>query len=63
VTAVGELRADATGAFNIVVSNPAGTDPRPWEQAGATWCLSGFSAAPTEAEVREAIGAGPRAAG
>ena len=58
-----ELRGDAAGPFDFVVTNPAGTDPGPWEQAGATWCLSGFGAAPTEAEVREAIDAGPRAAG
>ena len=37
----------------------AGTDPAPWEQAGATWCLTGFGRDPTEAEVREAIDAGP----
>ena len=58
-----ELRAGAEGPFDIVVTNPAGTDPAPWEQAGATWCLTGFGRDPTEAEVREAIDAGPRAAG
>ena len=63
VAAVGELRAGATGPFDFVVENPAGTDPGPWERAGATWCLSAFGAAPTEAEVRDAIGAGSRAAG
>jgi alkanesulfonate monooxygenase SsuD/methylene tetrahydromethanopterin reductase-like flavin-dependent oxidoreductase (luciferase family) len=63
VAIVGELRGDAVGPFDFVVTNPAGTDPAPWEQAGATWCLSGFGPAPTEAEVREAIDAGPRAAG
>jgi alkanesulfonate monooxygenase SsuD/methylene tetrahydromethanopterin reductase-like flavin-dependent oxidoreductase (luciferase family) len=61
VTLMRELRGD--GPFEFVVTNPAGSDPAPWEQAGATWCLSGFGAAPTEAEVREAIDAGPRAAG
>ena len=59
----GSCARDAAGPFDFVVTNPAGTDPAPWEQAGATWCLSGFGAAPTEAEVREAIDAGPRAAG
>ena len=40
------LRApDATGPFDLVVTNPPGTDPAPWEAAGATWCLTGFSAA------------------
>ena len=41
--------------FEIVVTNPAGTDPGPWEQAGATWCLTGFGPTPTRAEVEEAI--------
>ena len=63
VAAVAELRAGAAGPFDFVVTNPAGTDPRPWEQVGATWCLTGFGPDPTEAEVREAIDAGPRAAG
>ena len=58
-----DLRDGADGPFEIVVTNPAGTDTAPWEQAGATWCLTGFGRAPTEAEVREAIDAGPRAAG
>jgi len=56
---VRELRGDDAGPFEFVVTNPAGTDPAPWEQAGATWCLTGFGRAPTEAEVREAIDAGP----
>lgn len=58
-----DLRDGAGGPFDIVVTNPAGTDPAPWEQAGATWCLTGFGRAPTEAEVREVIDAGPHAAG
>jgi alkanesulfonate monooxygenase SsuD/methylene tetrahydromethanopterin reductase-like flavin-dependent oxidoreductase (luciferase family) len=41
--------------FEIVVTNPAGTDPAPWEAAGATWCLTGFGNQPTRAEVEEAI--------
>ena len=56
---VRELRGAGAGPFEFVVTNPAGTDPAPWEQAGATWCLTGFGRAPTEAEVREAIAAGP----
>jgi alkanesulfonate monooxygenase SsuD/methylene tetrahydromethanopterin reductase-like flavin-dependent oxidoreductase (luciferase family) len=54
-----QRRDDAAGAFEIVVDNPPGTDPAPWEAAGATWCLTGFGATPTEAEVRSAIHAGP----
>jgi alkanesulfonate monooxygenase SsuD/methylene tetrahydromethanopterin reductase-like flavin-dependent oxidoreductase (luciferase family) len=45
--------------FDLVVTNPAGTDCGPWADAGATWCLTGFGPQPTEAEVRAAIEAGP----
>ena len=47
--------ADLTGVE--VVENPPGTDPAPWEAAGATWCLTGFSSSPTIAEVEAAIDA------
>jgi alkanesulfonate monooxygenase SsuD/methylene tetrahydromethanopterin reductase-like flavin-dependent oxidoreductase (luciferase family) len=43
--------------YDLVVTNPAGTDPDPWIEAGATWCLTGFGPQPTVAEVREAIDA------
>ena len=45
--------------FAVVVTNPAGTDPAPWAQAGATWCLTGFGMQPGLDEVRAAIDAGP----
>jgi alkanesulfonate monooxygenase SsuD/methylene tetrahydromethanopterin reductase-like flavin-dependent oxidoreductase (luciferase family) len=45
--------------FDLVVTNPPGTDCQPWAEAGATWCLTGFGQQPTEAEVRAAIEAGP----
>lgn len=45
--------------FDIVVANPPGTDPQPWADAGATWCLTGFSNQPRLDDVRTAIGAGP----
>jgi alkanesulfonate monooxygenase SsuD/methylene tetrahydromethanopterin reductase-like flavin-dependent oxidoreductase (luciferase family) len=51
---VEELRGSLDG-YELVVGNPAGTDPAPWEAAGATWCLTEFDLQPTEAEVREAI--------
>lgn len=44
--------------YDVVVTNPAGTDPGPWAAAGATWCLTGFGTDPTAAEVRAAIAAG-----
>ena len=58
VADVRTLRDGAEGPYDIVVTNPAGTDRAPWEEAGATWCLTGFGAAPREAEVLEAIEAG-----
>jgi alkanesulfonate monooxygenase SsuD/methylene tetrahydromethanopterin reductase-like flavin-dependent oxidoreductase (luciferase family) len=51
---VEELRGSLDG-YELVVTNPAGTDPAPWNSAGATWCLTGFGPQPTQAEVREAI--------
>jgi alkanesulfonate monooxygenase SsuD/methylene tetrahydromethanopterin reductase-like flavin-dependent oxidoreductase (luciferase family) len=59
VADVNALREPDAGPFDIVVTNPPGTDPAPWEAAGATWCLTGFGPQPTEAEVRAAIDAGP----
>src|SRR3954453_19753377 len=58
VADVRELRGEEAGPYDFVVTNPAGTDRAPWEAAGATWCLTGFGPAPTEAEVMEAIEAG-----
>ena len=43
--------------YDVVVTNPPGTDPRPWIEAGATWCLTGFGTQPTVAAVRAAIAA------
>ena len=42
--------------FDLVVTNPAGTDEAPWRDAGATWCLTGFGSQPKRTEVEEAIG-------
>ena len=51
-----EVRAERPDdGFEIVVTNPAGTDPAPWEAAGATWCLTGFGPEPGVAEVEAAI--------
>src|SRR5215211_2913429 len=53
---VAEVRAERPADdFEIVIENPAGTDPGPWEEAGATWCLTSFGNQPTEAEVEAAI--------
>jgi alkanesulfonate monooxygenase SsuD/methylene tetrahydromethanopterin reductase-like flavin-dependent oxidoreductase (luciferase family) len=52
------VRAERGGSldgFDVVVTNPAGTDPAPWVDAGATWCLTGFGNQPTFDEVATAI--------
>src|SRR4051794_26534136 len=51
---VREARGSLDG-YDIVVTNPAGTDPAPWEAAGATWCLTGFGPQPGVAELEAAI--------
>jgi len=63
--ALAELAAEvgALGAperFDLVVENPPGTDPEPWIEAGATWCLTGFESQPRLAEVEAAIDAHAR---
>ena len=57
---VRELRGEADSPYDVVIANPPGVEPGPWEAAGATWCLTDFGSAPREAEVREVIAAGPR---
>jgi alkanesulfonate monooxygenase SsuD/methylene tetrahydromethanopterin reductase-like flavin-dependent oxidoreductase (luciferase family) len=58
--ALAELAAEVPPPpFDIVVTNPPDTDTEPWVQAGATWCLTGFSNQPQLSEVRAAIEAGP----
>jgi alkanesulfonate monooxygenase SsuD/methylene tetrahydromethanopterin reductase-like flavin-dependent oxidoreductase (luciferase family) len=49
--------AGAGAPRDVVVTNPVGTDPAPWFDAGATWCLTGFGPQPTRAEVERAIDA------
>jgi alkanesulfonate monooxygenase SsuD/methylene tetrahydromethanopterin reductase-like flavin-dependent oxidoreductase (luciferase family) len=56
---VAELRGPDAGPFDLVAEGPPGTDPAPWEAAGATWLLTGFGQSPTVRELREAIEAGP----
>jgi alkanesulfonate monooxygenase SsuD/methylene tetrahydromethanopterin reductase-like flavin-dependent oxidoreductase (luciferase family) len=55
--ALAELIAAVGSDKDIVVTNPAGTDPTPWAEAGATWCLTGFGPQPTYSEVERAIDA------
>src|SRR4051794_8548284 len=48
------VRPEGDG-FEIAIENPAGADPAPWVEAGATWCLTSFGNQPTRREVEEAI--------
>ena len=62
--ALAQLAQETTEArggepFDLVAEIAPGDDPRPWEQAGATWVLTGFGRQPGLAEVREAVAAGP----
>jgi alkanesulfonate monooxygenase SsuD/methylene tetrahydromethanopterin reductase-like flavin-dependent oxidoreductase (luciferase family) len=45
--------------FDLVVGLPPDADPAPWAKAGATWVVTDLGIQPTEAQVREAIDAGP----
>ncbi len=53
------LRAGDPRGFDLVVDLSPDEVVADWEQAGATWVLSGFSSQPRETEVREAIESGP----
>jgi len=54
------LRAANNSAFDLVIEIPPGADVDGWASAGATWVLTAFGSRPREAEVRQAIDAGPR---
>jgi alkanesulfonate monooxygenase SsuD/methylene tetrahydromethanopterin reductase-like flavin-dependent oxidoreductase (luciferase family) len=57
---VRDLRAGNDDPFDLVVEIPIGADAAPWEAAGATWILTDIgSPQPRQAEVRDAIEAGP----
>lgn len=57
--AVAARRGGLVG-FDVVVDIEAGTDPRPWEDAGASWVLTRFGPyGLDERAVRTAIEAGP----
>jgi len=56
---VGALRGGLDN-FDFVVEVEPGERAEPWEQAGATWLLTGFDLQPRLAEVRAVIEQGPR---
>jgi alkanesulfonate monooxygenase SsuD/methylene tetrahydromethanopterin reductase-like flavin-dependent oxidoreductase (luciferase family) len=43
VADVQQLRGGSTSAYDVVVGGPPGTDPAPYEAAGATWWTVSFS--------------------
>jgi alkanesulfonate monooxygenase SsuD/methylene tetrahydromethanopterin reductase-like flavin-dependent oxidoreductase (luciferase family) len=46
--------------FEVVVAQPPGTDPGPWQAAGATWLLDWFSPYEMRREdLRRSVSAGP----
>jgi alkanesulfonate monooxygenase SsuD/methylene tetrahydromethanopterin reductase-like flavin-dependent oxidoreductase (luciferase family) len=56
-----ELRQGNDNPFDLIVEIAPDEDPEPWEDAGATWVLTGSSdQSPKLAEVRAVIEAGPR---
>jgi alkanesulfonate monooxygenase SsuD/methylene tetrahydromethanopterin reductase-like flavin-dependent oxidoreductase (luciferase family) len=61
VAEVAALRAPGAAPFDMVVTNPPGTDLAPWIAAGTTWCLRTFGPQPSVAAVEAAIDAGPGA--
>jgi alkanesulfonate monooxygenase SsuD/methylene tetrahydromethanopterin reductase-like flavin-dependent oxidoreductase (luciferase family) len=57
--ALRDANEDPTHAFDVAVMYEPGSDPTVWEDAGATWTLTGFGQSPKLAEVRAVIDAGP----
>jgi alkanesulfonate monooxygenase SsuD/methylene tetrahydromethanopterin reductase-like flavin-dependent oxidoreductase (luciferase family) len=56
-----ELRRNPDDPFDLIAEIAPGEDPEPWEDAGATWVLTGSTDTPPKlADVQAAIEAGPR---
>jgi alkanesulfonate monooxygenase SsuD/methylene tetrahydromethanopterin reductase-like flavin-dependent oxidoreductase (luciferase family) len=55
--ALAELVAEvpAGDGYDVIASVPMGADLGPWEEAGATWCLTELGPSPTATAVRAAI--------
>jgi alkanesulfonate monooxygenase SsuD/methylene tetrahydromethanopterin reductase-like flavin-dependent oxidoreductase (luciferase family) len=45
--------------YAVAVTNRPGTDPGPWIEAGANWCLTGWGPDPKRADVERVIDEGP----
>lgn len=57
--ALREIKAQLRDGQDLVITDPPGSDFGAWEQAGATWCLTGWDSQPRLDEVRGAILDGP----
>ena len=55
---IAALRGGLDG-FDLVITEPPGTDPAPWVRIGATWFMAGAGAAATAADLDRIITAGP----
>ncbi len=53
------LRGDHPGPFDVAVGGPPGSDPTPYEQAGATWWMSSLPVITTADAARGALRDGP----
>lgn len=59
VMTITELRAGATGAYDVAIGLPPGADPQPYAAAGATWCLARFDPGARLDTVRGVLRDGP----
>jgi alkanesulfonate monooxygenase SsuD/methylene tetrahydromethanopterin reductase-like flavin-dependent oxidoreductase (luciferase family) len=59
VAGVQEFRADPTAPYDVAVSLPVGTDPRPYAAAGATWLLTDVDPGASRAVVEALVAEGP----
>jgi alkanesulfonate monooxygenase SsuD/methylene tetrahydromethanopterin reductase-like flavin-dependent oxidoreductase (luciferase family) len=59
VAGVQGFRADPTAPYDVAVSLPVGTDPRPYVAAGATWCLTDVDPGTNRADVEALVAEGP----
>jgi alkanesulfonate monooxygenase SsuD/methylene tetrahydromethanopterin reductase-like flavin-dependent oxidoreductase (luciferase family) len=59
VAAVRDLRGNSTAPYDIAVELPPGSDPAPYVDAGATWCMTGLEPGVSRDEVRGVLREGP----
>jgi alkanesulfonate monooxygenase SsuD/methylene tetrahydromethanopterin reductase-like flavin-dependent oxidoreductase (luciferase family) len=58
IARIAALRGSLDG-FDLVITEPPGSDPDPWVRVGATWFLAGAGAAATADDLDTIITAGP----